>query len=90
MHWALWRWMCALLRPTLCGPKIVAHQALLPMEFSRQEYQSQVLFPTLGYLPVSRIKHASLASPALADRFFTTIATWDTQKVNMYYLLSHL
>ena len=39
MHWALWRWMCALLRPTLCGPKIVAHQALLPMEFSRQEYR---------------------------------------------------
>ena len=55
-----------------------------------EEYQSQVLFLTLGYLPVSRIKHASLASSALADRFFTTIATWEAQRINMYYLLSHL
>ena len=65
------------------APCTVAHQALLPMEFSRQEYQSRVPFPTLGYIPVSRIKHVSLAPPALADRFFTTTATLEAQRVHM-------
>ena len=32
-------------------PWTVAHQALLPMEFSRQEYWSGFPFPTLGDLP---------------------------------------
>ena len=32
--------------PTLCGVR----QALLPVEFSRQEYWSRVPFPTPGYL----------------------------------------
>ena len=65
------------------SPCTVAHQALLPMEFSRQEYQSRVPFPTLGDIPVSRIKHVSLAPPALADRFFTTTATLEAQRVHM-------
>ena len=51
-------------------PWIVAHQAPLPMEFSRQEYWSRGLpFPTPGDLPDPGIKPAS---PALTDRFFTT------------------
>ncbi|ELR62600.1 hypothetical protein M91_13191, partial [Bos mutus] len=53
-----------------------AHQAPLPMEFSRQEYHSGLPFPTPGDLPNPGIKPGSLASPALADRFFTTSATW--------------
>ena len=35
-------------------PQIVAHQAPLPMEFSRQEYWSGEPFPSPGNLPFSR------------------------------------
>ena len=50
----------------------VAHQDPLSMEFSRQEYWSGLLFPTPGDLLDPGIKLWSLASPALADGFFTT------------------
>ena len=33
------------------APWIVAHQAPLPMEFSKQEYWSEVPYPTPGDLP---------------------------------------
>ena len=49
---------------------IVAHQSLLSVEFSREEYQSGLPFPTPGGLPNSGIEPVSLA---LADRFFTTM-----------------
>ena len=52
-------------------PWTVAHQAPLLMEFFRQEYWSEWPFPTSGDLPNPGIKPASLASPALAGRFFT-------------------
>ena len=42
------------------------------MEFSRQEYWSGLLFPSSGDVPDPGIQPASLASPALAGRFFTT------------------
>ena len=58
--------------PSLCDPWTVAHQVCLSMEFSRQEYQSGLLFHPLGHLPDLGIKLRSLASPALALRFFTT------------------
>jgi len=51
----------------------VAHQAPLSMEFLRQEYWNGLPFPTPGDLPDLGIEPASLASPALVDRFFTTI-----------------
>ena len=41
-------------------------------EFSRQEYWCGLPFPPPGDLPDPEIKPASLASPALAGRFFTT------------------
>ena len=47
----------------------VAHQALLPMGFPRQEYWSGLPFPSLGDLPDLGIKPRS---PALVGRFFTT------------------
>ena len=47
------------------------------MGFSRQEYWSGLPFPSPGNLPNSGIEPKSLASPALADRFFTTITTWE-------------
>ena len=48
-----------------------AHQAPLSMEFSRQKYWSGEPFPSPGDLPDPGIEPASLASPALAGRFFT-------------------
>ena len=62
--------MCTQLCLTLWDPWTVAHQAPLPMEFSRQEYWSGLPFPTPGYLPNPGIEPAS---PALAGRFFTTV-----------------
>ena len=50
----------------------VAHQAPLSMGFFRQEYWSGLPFTLPGDLPDSGIKLASLVSPALAGRFFTT------------------
>ena len=56
----------------------VAHQAPLPMEFSRQEYWNRLLFLLQGNLPDPGIKPTS---PTLqAGRFFTIWATReDTQ-----------
>ena len=53
------------------------------MEFSRQEYWSGLLFPTLGDLPDPGIELASLASPALAGRFFTTVPPGKPYKIHM-------
>ena len=53
-------------------PRTVTHQAPLSMEFSRQEYWSRLPFPPPGDLPKPGIKPASLVSPVLASRFFTT------------------
>ena len=57
-------------------PWTVAHQAVLSMKFSRQEYWSGLPVPTPGDLPDSGIEPTSLVSPALAGGFFTTSATW--------------
>ena len=43
------------------------------MEFSRQEYWSELPFPTPGDLPYPGIKFMSLAPPELASGFFTTV-----------------
>ena len=48
-----------------------AHQAPLSMEFSRQEYWSQLPFPFPEDLPDPGTETASLAFPTLAGRFFT-------------------
>ena len=47
----------------------VAHQSPLTMEFSRQEYWTELPCPP-GDLPDPGIEPASLMSPALAGRFF--------------------
>ena len=54
-------------------PWTIARQAPLSVGFSRQEYQSGVSFPSPGDLPHPEIEPGSLASPALAGRFFTTL-----------------
>ena len=53
-------------------PWTVAHQVLLSMKFSRQEYWSGLPFPPPGDLPNSGIKPVSPISPALAGRLFTS------------------
>ena len=58
-------------------PWTVAHQVLLPMEFSRQAYWSGLPFPTPGDLPDPGIEPTSLVSPVLAGGFFTTSASWE-------------
>ena len=63
--------------PTLCDPMTIACQVPLSMGFSRQEYWSGLPFPTAGDLPNPEVEPASLMSPALAGRFFTTGATWE-------------
>ena len=56
---------------------IVAHQAPLSMGFFRQEYWSGLPFPPPGDITNPGVKPASLTSPVLVGRFFTTSATWD-------------
>ena len=60
--------MCSVaqLHPTPCD----AHQALLSMEYSRQEYWSELPFPSPGDLPTTGTETASPVSLALAGRFF--------------------
>ena len=50
------------------------------MEFSRQEYWNGLPFPPPGDLLNPKIKPFSLMSPALADGFFTTSASWEALK----------
>ena len=54
----------------------IARQGLLSMGFSRQEYRSRLPCCPSGDLPNPRMEPSSLASPALAGRFFTTSTTW--------------
>ena len=54
----------------------VAHQALLSVGFSKQEYWSGLPFPPPGDLPDPGIEPES---PVLAGGFFTTSATWEAQ-----------
>ena len=75
-------------------PWTVAHQAPLSVGFSRQEYWSGLPFPSPGDLLDPGIKSSSLASPALADEFFTTSATWEaiyvSKQCSKRYVLSLL
>ena len=55
--------------PSLATPWTVACRAPLSMVFPRQEYWSQLSFPSPGDLPDPGIEPMS---PALAGEFFTT------------------
>ena len=61
----------------------VACQAPLSMGFSRQEYWSRWSCPPPRDLPDPGMEPASLMSPALAGRFFTTSATWEVPKIRI-------
>ena len=60
--------MCAKLLPALCDPMDEVHQASLPIDFSRQEYWSELPCSPPGDLLNLGIKPGS---PALAGGFFT-------------------
>ena len=61
--------MCVLIVQLCVIPRMVACQAPLSMEFSRQEYWDGLPFPTPGDFPDSGTEPASAA---LEGRFFTT------------------
>ena len=63
-------------------PWTVACQVPLSMEFSRQEYWSRLPFPSPGDLPYPGFKPTSLASPALAVGFFTTVPPGRKNPIN--------
>ena len=54
-------------------PWTVACQASLSLELSRQEYWSELPFPSLRDLLDPAIKPESLVYPTLAGEFFTTV-----------------
>ena len=63
--------------PALCNPRDRSPpESPLSVGFSRQEYWSGLPCPPPGGLFYPGIE---LMSPALADVFFTTSATWETQ-----------
>ena len=65
-------------------PWTVALQALLSLEFSRQEYWSGLLFSTPGDLPDPGIKPTSLASPELAGGFFTIVVFIHLSSISVF------
>ena len=64
--------------PALCDPMDCRRPDSSIMGFSRQEYWSGLPCPPPGDLPDPGIEPASLMSPALAGRFFTTSVTGET------------
>ena len=64
-------------------PWTIAHCQTQSMGFSRQEYWSGLLCPSLGDLPDPGIEPTSLMSPTLAAGFFTIRATWEAVYIYM-------
>ena len=58
-------------------PWTAAHQVLLAMGFSRQEYRSGLPCPSPRDRPDSGMKPSSVMSPALAGWLFITRAIWE-------------
>ena len=95
--WLLWCWyytvlinMCACYVASVMSNSLWPHgpvprQAPLSMGFPRQEYWSGLPLPSPGDLPDSGIEPVSLRSSALADRFFTTSATWEAPWLIYFY-----
>ena len=63
--------------PLFATPQTVALQAFLSTGLPRQEYWSGLPFPTPGDLPDPGMQPTSPVSPALAERFFSTVAAWE-------------
>ena len=78
---------------SLWPPWTVSHQVPLPMEFSRQEYWSELPFLPPGDLQDPGIEPMPFASPALTGRFFTTApcgkGKYDILRILKYLLWKH-
>ena len=72
-----WAVLCLGVSDSLRLRGLQAHQASLPMEFSKQEYWSGLPFPIPGYFPDSEIEPEPLVPHALTGRFLTTGTTWE-------------
>ena len=68
---ALLLFSCLVVSSSFMIPWTVAHQVSLSIAFSKQEYWSELPFPTSGDLPDPETEPMSPTSPALASRFFT-------------------
>ena len=66
-----WWFSCSVVSNS-CNPMDLAHQAPLPMGFSRQEYWSGLPFSPSGNLSDPGFEPKSPTSPALAGGIFTT------------------
>ena len=73
--------LCSVMSYSFATPCTVTHQASLPMGFSRKEYWSGLSSFLPGDLPDLGIRPVSLASPAFAGGFFTTILPGRPSKV---------
>ena len=62
---------CSVTSNSSATPWTVVHQTPLSMGLSRQEYWSELPFPTSGGFPNPGTEPTSLVSPALAGRDFT-------------------
>ena len=69
-------------------PWTVAPQAPLSVGFSRQEYWRRLPFPSPEDLPNPGIEPLSLASPALAGRFFTATPPGKPHLITVTYTIS--
>ena len=61
--------------PTFMTSWTIAHQTVLSIGFSRQEYRSGLSFPPPGDFPDPGIEPTSSVSSALRGRFFTAFST---------------
>ena len=68
--------------PTLWGPMDCSPPGSSSMAFSRQEYWSELPFPTPGNLPNPGVKPGSLGSPALPGGFFITSVNWEAPNIH--------
>ena len=66
---------CSVVSDSLQPHGLVVGQAPLSMEFSRQEYWSGLPFSVPGHLSLPGIEPEAPASPALAGKFFTKVAS---------------
>ena len=62
----------------------IAHQAPLPMGFSRQEYWSDLPFPSPGDLPNPGIKPTSLMCLPFTDGYFQFSSVQPLSRVQLF------
>ena len=71
--------------PTMCRPMDCSLQGSSVHGILQARILEWVALPSSGDLPDPGIKPESLMSPTLADRFFTTRATWEAPLKSYFY-----